>query len=877
MGAKNISNGCTRGKMNLKGKWLSLILILSIIIFTLSYTTVGNEVNEIEKDYHQPIEKLQWRSPNGELPGTYEEYIEAHPLKKAVFSAPRNNGYATQSLDPISLLIDSALYPRITTGINQYVADLESEESSVFIETVSGGTPKEIKDWITQRYNSGCKSFVLIGDITAAWAEVSGSVFPCDLFYMDLDGKWEDTVQDGVYEKHSAGSGDMGPEVYVGRIYAHTLNYDTEANMVNDYFSKIHAYRSGELTQPWRGLEYVDEDWYDMNVHLDLIYRGNVTRYDQGYYTTGEDYLNQMDLGQHFVQVCAHSYSGGHYFSTKPTESASYAHVYVYSPIDRAAKLLLGCDDGIKVWLNGNNVYTNDRYGGWIADWYKINVNLNAGWNRLLCKVSQSGGDYKFSVRFTDTYLNTFDDIEYQINNPETHAGSAPFIRSWLLNGFHQDTSDNFYEYLTTNYLGRTEASIDPNEGDSMGGKTWTRYDSGNPYVDMGEYSNDADFGVCYAYVNVYANTEKSCQLWMGYDDGARVWLNGEEIVYDNRYGGFEADVAKVDVTLTAGENRLLVKISEWMGDHGFAARFCEPDGSEVDGVTYNPESTPITYIGTWLINGPYLNPDETTRLETDYLDGENTVTPSENDSAPDGTWDRGIGDGYPFDLGYFFDHGDWVFSQTIQQRDPPVLFYNLFSCGPGRFTDDNYLAGSYIFHTTYGLITMASAKSGSMLCFDDFTDPLGEGKSMGDAFYEWFDAQAPFALWEKEWYYGMVLNGDPTLHLFPRVNSEPHITITKPDDAIYVKDNKLMPFFTPTIIGEITIETCVANEGYGINHVDFFVDEELISTDDESPYRCPWDEKIFGQHTLKVIAYDNNENETTDEVEIIILNLDII
>ncbi|MEA3458514.1 MAG: hypothetical protein U9R21_07540, partial [Candidatus Thermoplasmatota archaeon] len=66
MGAKNISNSCARGKTNLKKKWLNLILILSIIISTLPYTTISNEGNEIEKDYHQPIEKLQWLSPNGE-------------------------------------------------------------------------------------------------------------------------------------------------------------------------------------------------------------------------------------------------------------------------------------------------------------------------------------------------------------------------------------------------------------------------------------------------------------------------------------------------------------------------------------------------------------------------------------------------------------------------------------------------------------------------------------------------------------------------------------------------------------------------------------------------------------------------------------------
>jgi hypothetical protein len=717
------------------------------------------------------IAKLEWFSPNGELPGTYDEYLSMHPLTSAFFSEPiEYYAYPQSNGDKISILVDAVLYLNITASLNQYIDDLNAEGYSVTVQTVSGGSPNEIKAWVIDQYNQGSTGFVFVGNITAAWAEVSGDVFPCDLFYMDLDGNWEDRDSDGDYEIHTAGDGDMGPEVFVGRICAHTLNYDTEANMVNDYLSKVHAYRIGELTQPWRGLEYVEEDWYDMDVFLRLIYGGDIVRYDSGYDTTAKDYLDQMDLGQHFVQVCAHSYSGGHYFGTRPTESASYAHIYVYSPNSRSAKLLLGCDDGIKVWLNSVNIYTNDRYGGWSQDAFEVNVILNEGWNQLLCKISQGGGDYKFSAGFTDMNYNNFDDLKYQVNNPEIYTGEGEFIRSWLLNGFHQDNSDNFWYYLTTNYLGADESSINPVEGEVMGGKTWTCYDSENPYINMGEYCNNSDYGVCYAFVRVYADSSKSCQLWMGYDDGARVWLNGNEVLYDNRYGGFESDMSKINVTLQAGENRLLVKISEWMGEHGFSARFCQPNGSQVDGLTYDPEPVPFAHIGTWLINGPYFNPYQATRLSTDYLGDEENVTPSEGDPAPFGIWERAIGDGCPFNIGGFFDHGDWVFSEDVQERDPPVLFYNLFACGPGRFTDENYLAGAYIFHTTYGLITVASSKSGSMLNFNDFTRPLSEHKSLGEAFSEWFDAQAPYDLWEKEWYYGMVLCGDPMLFI---INNE--------------------------------------------------------------------------------------------------------
>jgi hypothetical protein len=813
-----------------------------------------NHINVTETQDGRYLEKLQWYSPHGELPGTYHKYLQTHPLTPAHFSTPANvhsNGVVENY--SLAILINETLYPAITSSLTQYLSDLDLEGYTVYTQQVSGGSPEDIKSWVQARYTEGYNGILFIGDITAAWAEVSGDQFPSDLFYMDLDGSWQDHNGDGVYEDHTAGSGDMGPEVYVGRIYASTLQYDSEAHMVNEYFAKVHAYRTGALTQPWRGLEYVEEDWYDMDVNLDTIYAENVTRHDYGYFTTAEDYLNQMDLGQHFVQVCVHSYSGGHFFSTRPTESAAYTHVYVYSPTTRTAQLLLGCDDGIKAWVNGQNVLTKDRYGGWIPDQYFTNITLLAGWNHILCKISQDGGDYRFSAQLKDMDNQAFDDLTYQINDPAEHGGEAEYIRSFLLNGFHQDTSDNFWQYLTTNYLGVDEGSLNPTEGEETGGKLWTVYDSGNPFVNMGDYCDEADYGVCYAFARVYASGETPCQLWMGYDDGARVWLNGDEVLYDNRYGGFTADMTKINITLHTGENRLLVKISEWMGDHGFSARFCTQDGGAIPGINYDPEPTPISYIGTWLVNGPYINPDKQTRLSTDYLDDEANVTPNEGDAAPFGTWERGIGYGYPFNIGGFYDHGAWVFSQDIQDRDPPVLFYNLFACGPGRFTDTNYLAGSYIFHTTYGLITIASAKSGSMLNFQDFTQPLSEGKNIGEAFREWFDAQAPYVQWEKEWYYGMVSLGDPTL----RIPTYIQMKITRPENGLYFGDKKILPFPTTVSIGRLTLEVFAQSKDYAIDKVEFYVDDTLQSTDTAAPFTWTWSKVAFFSHTVTMVAYD--------------------
>lgn len=758
------------------------IAFISISLFVFGTLAQAQRVSKeaqsrsIEQDGRK-IERLEWVSPDNCIPGTYREYLERHPLKAARFSEcllssnsvrkPATNGLGVHPYLPhlhIAILVDETLYPQIEISLNRYVRDLVDEGCYVIVHTVTGGSPEEIKNWITTQYNDGFSGFVMVGDITAAWAEISGSQFPSDLYYMDLDGYWEDSNHDGIFDVHEPGAGDVAPDVYVARINAHTLDYNTEAAMTNGYFSKVRAYRAGTLTQPWRGLEYVDEDWYSMDVHLDLIYDREIERFDSGYFTVAQDYLDQMEIGRHFVQVCAHSYSQGHHFGMRPTESVAYAHVYVYSPDSRLVNIWLGADDGLKVWMNGNQVCVHDYYVGYKS--YVHATYLQEGWNRMLCKVSQEGGDFLLSARFTGLNGQVMNDLEYRTSNPAVYPAPGEFIMNWLVNGFHQDVQGNFWSYLTTNYLGDPENQVNPTEGQQQGGKTWTAYPSPAPYIDLDAYGNQADYGVTYAFSRIYADTNKPCQLWLGYDDGVMVWLNGSIILTDNRKGSFEPDMKKLYISLRAGENRLLVKVSEFTGSHGFSARFCGENGTRVEGLTYDPAPAPIVSVGSWLLNGVYYNPDQGTRLHVDYLGNEVGVEPSEGDPAAYGTWETDFGSD-PFDLVTHFDQdGGWVFSNDIQNADPPVLFYNLFACGPGRFTDNNYLAGAYIFNTTHGLITVASSKSGSMLNFQDFTKPLGNGETLGKAFLKWFEAQAPYELWEREWYYGMILNGDPLLRI---------------------------------------------------------------------------------------------------------------
>lgn len=87
----------------------------------------------------------------------------------------------------------------------------------------------------------------------------------------------------------------------------------------------------------------------------------------------------------------------------EPNEQAiAYGLVYVYSPEDRRTNILLGSDDGVRVWLNDTLIHSNPAYRGAYPDQDNMAVELRQGWNKLLVKVLQGGGGWGFYLRFVD-------------------------------------------------------------------------------------------------------------------------------------------------------------------------------------------------------------------------------------------------------------------------------------------------------------------------------------------------------------------------------------------------------------------------------------------------------------------------------------------
>jgi len=102
---------------------------------------------------------------------------------------------------------------------------------------------------------------------------------------------------------------------------------------------------------------------------------------------------------------------------------------------------------------------------------------------------------------------------------------------------------------------------------------------------------------------------------------------------------------------------------------------------------------------------------------------------------------------------------------------------------------------------------------------------------------------------------------------------SPPDVSFIKPEKGIYMFNKKLMKSFgrmKSIIIGKITIIAQATDDESGIYKVDFYIDNELVKSDYTPPYEYEWKERSFGRHSIKIVAYDNADNQASRELTVI-------
>jgi hypothetical protein len=102
------------------------------------------------------------------------------------------------------------------------------------------------------------------------------------------------------------------------------------------------------------------------------------------------------------------------------------------------------------------------------------------------------------------------------------------------------------------------------------------------------------------------------------------------------------------------------------------------------------------------------------------------------------------------------------------------------------------------------------------------------------------------------------------------KVGHVPQIELLKPTNAIYLFGVKIVDFFTPIVIGKMTIEVSAMDTQYSIDRVEFLVDDVLQTSDTTAPYSWLWKTSSLSKHTLTVTAYNSVGNCSSQSIKVL-------
>ncbi len=105
-------------------------------------------------------------------------------------------------------------------------------------------------------------------------------------------------------------------------------------------------------------------------------------------------------------------------------QRVAYVRAWIFAEQKTPARLEMGSDDGLKVWLNHEVVHTNNIFRGFSAGTDQVNVTLNAGWNPLLLKVTQLNGGWAVCARVVTPEGKHLEGVKFSSDSKAAHQAS---------------------------------------------------------------------------------------------------------------------------------------------------------------------------------------------------------------------------------------------------------------------------------------------------------------------------------------------------------------------------------------------------------------------------------------------------------------------
>jgi hypothetical protein len=161
-------------------------------------------------------------------------------------------------------------------------------------------------------------------------------------------------------------------------------------------------------------------------------------------------------------------------------------------------------------------------------------------------------------------------------------------IKEWQYCGVFENLNKSGYDTsYEPEFYAKNDKLFDANSNGTINWYTPNKEFQKEPYQYFTNHS-EYGYGVNYAQTFIHADKDKRVQLRLGNSSAFKVWLN-DVLVYENdKDVDTDLDAYAVNINLSEGINRLLIKNAENNGMSYFMARLCDFEGHEIAGVTYS-------------------------------------------------------------------------------------------------------------------------------------------------------------------------------------------------------------------------------------------------------------------------------------------------
>jgi len=240
-------------------------------------------------------------------------------------------------------------------------------------------------------------------------------------------------------------------------------------------------------------------------------------------------------------------------------------------------------DDGAEFYLNGVLVARKPLFSSKYAKipiGEKARTTMRPGPNVLAVHCHDIGG-----ARIIDVRLN-----DHRVLRPRpgkdapvprrswwraVATGELPFVRRWLVLGPLADP-DNML--LHESLLPDEKAA--PRRGERFRGCTWKEVVAPGGFIDLKKATRWQDRSLFYAFTWLKVAKRLPAVIWLGSDDGVRVYLDGKPVVAHFARQKARPGRLRVPIVLQPGLRRLLVKVEDETGVAGFYLQITRRDGT---------------------------------------------------------------------------------------------------------------------------------------------------------------------------------------------------------------------------------------------------------------------------------------------------------